>query len=236
MNADCRRVLSVIAVLCGMYGWTTPAAAAPQQFAVEGSLRGAGSSFASGWETVTIRLYGDPAGLGLLWEEVHKVRVSAWRLETVIPADAEANPIPDGALELPDGVWITFQPTGGLEVSATQILSAPYALHAESSDAAAALDCTGCITQSMLAAGALVATDMTFDPAASGLAATEVQSAIDEVALDLAGVATVARTGAFGDLVVGRNRPRVGPGLLPEHGRQHREHRHRELERGVRLG
>jgi hypothetical protein len=192
-------------VACGLCFAGPARAQVPDQVNVQGALRDGTGALLEGNLSVTIRIYSGQTGGAPLWQETQTVAVAGGLFAALVPGNPAANPFPATLWTSGQRRWLAIQPAGQAELPRTPLVSVPTALHARTAGTALSLDCAGCVRLAMLDPSVLDAALVFFDDATSGLGTDSVQGAIEQLsaAYDalLAGLAPVATTGRFSDLV-----------------------------------
>jgi hypothetical protein len=178
-----------------------PARAFPERMNVQGVLRDAGGNLMDGQYDLAFRIYASETAVQAEWEEAQTVTVVDGVFDVLLPGTAGKNAFPADLFAAGDERWIGIQPEGFDELPRMPIAAVPYAMSAAVAATAYGLDCSGCVTLPMLDFGVLDAANVGYDNAQTGLAATDAQAAVDELANVVAGLAEVATSGSFGSLV-----------------------------------
>ena len=135
-----KRTTSMIAaalLLC----LSTAALAAPGEIHTQGVLRDANGDLMAGELELVFGIYDSAADGQLLWQESVTVVLIGGVFDTMLPADPEGFPFPEGLFDADDR-WLAITPADQDELPRTRLSSVPYALQAE---LARDLQCSGCI-------------------------------------------------------------------------------------------
>lgn len=134
------------------------ASAPPPMLPLQGALRNVGGAAVDGTFDLKIRLYdGETAVAPFFEEDLYGITVTDGLVNAVLGVTQPLDPeTVSGASE----VWIGIKVEGDPELPRRQVVSVPFALvagHSQSSDEAAGLSCSGCVTAGHLAPGVLAA-------------------------------------------------------------------------------
>ena len=161
------------------------AAAVPVQITAQGVLQTTGGPSVDGSYEVTFSLYdGHPATGVLVWSEVQGIEVVDGVFTASLPHDPSLG-WPPGLFAEGKATWLTVSVDGAAAGEPVRLTSVPYAHSADAAAVAFGLQCTGCLGAAHLSPEMLTALTA-YDNAASGLAATTIQGAIDELAMAVA--------------------------------------------------
>jgi hypothetical protein len=159
---------------------------------IQGVLRtNTGGPAADGNYIVFVKLYDAPDAPLEVFEEVLKnVELKSGWFEAVLGGLPQKT-IPDALLQSGKPLWLGVQVGGDPELPRVPLRGVPLAWHAK---AAGALDCTGCVSSSQIADGAVTESKVNFNYAASDSKGGAATLAIKAQAADFAANAAKAST------------------------------------------
>ncbi len=117
------------------------ALAAPGEIHTQGVLRDANGDLMSGELDLVFGVWDSPEEGQLLWQESVTVVLIGGVFDTMLPADPDGFPFPEGLFDQDDR-WLAITPADQAELPRTRLSSVPYALQA---NLAGDLQCSGCI-------------------------------------------------------------------------------------------
>ncbi len=165
----------VLAMALGIAAPTAAHAEVPDTMAYHGTLSDASGQPLDATVEVTFRLYDASSGGSEAWSETHTIDVNAGDFTAVLGETSPFASVFDGS-----DYWLEITIDGETLSPRTPVDSVPYAFRAGKADDADTLE--GKTAAELTVSGASAATDVSYDNATSGLTATDVQAALDELA------------------------------------------------------